>query len=203
MITFDELRSQILAAPTGPQAGGVRVVGVDGRSGSGKSTMGRRLAALLDAPLVQFDDLLPGWDAMEPGPELVAAWVLKPLSQGDAGRYQVMNWEALRYEGTREVPWAPHVVIEGVGATCRDLAPYLAVGLWIDTPLDVCETRVRAREDWPSYAPFRAQCVDHENDYIAREDPAAAAHIVVDGHPPSGHDPDLGLIVASSSLTWA
>lgn len=197
MITFDEIEARVLGAPTRAAAGGVRVIGVDGRSGSGKSTTGRRIAEALGATLVQFDDFLPGWDAMEPGPELIIEWVLDPLSRGEDGRYRLMNWDTLRYEGERDVAWDPLLVIEGVGATCRDLRPYLTLGLWMNTPLDVCEARVRAREDWPSYAPFRAQCVDHENDYIDRENPASSADIIVEGQPPASHDARAGLVVAS------
>lgn len=202
-MTFAELQDYISNAPPGDAAGAVRVVGVDGRSGSGKSTMGRRIAHELGAALVQFDDLLPGWDAMEPGPELVIDWVLDPLSRGEDGRYQLMNWDTLRYEGTREVPWNPLVVIEGVGATCQALQPYLTLGLWMNTSLEVCQARVEMREDWASYKPFRAQCVVHENDYIGREDPATRADLVVDGLPPAGHRSDLGFLIAASRLARA
>jgi energy-coupling factor transporter ATP-binding protein EcfA2 len=44
-----------------PAVDGIRLVGVDGPSGAGKSTLAARLAALLDAPIIELDDFV-SWD---------------------------------------------------------------------------------------------------------------------------------------------
>lgn len=181
MISSADLAARLFTRQPGEQAGGVRVLAVDGRSGSGKSTIGERLAIAADAPLIHFDDLLPGWDAMEPGPELIVECVLGKLARGLDGRYPVMNWETLEYEAVRDVPWTDRLVIEGVGASSRHVRPYLASTVWVEVPLATCQYRVERRWDWPTYAPYRQQCIRHESDYIAREEPGSHADIVLDG----------------------
>jgi uridine kinase len=37
---------------------GIRIVGVDGRSGSGKSFLAARLATLMAAPIIEIDDFV-------------------------------------------------------------------------------------------------------------------------------------------------
>jgi hypothetical protein len=181
MMSISEVAQRFLALEPGRHAGGVQVFAVDGRSGSGKSTIGGWLAEAVEGTLVHFDDFLPGWDAMEPGPELAVEWVLDPLAAGRDGRYRLMDWPTLQYQGEKLVPWTNRLVIEGVGASSALLRPYLAASIWVEAPLDVCSFRVEKRWDWDTYAPYRAQCITHESEYIERERPVDHARIVVDG----------------------
>jgi hypothetical protein len=70
---------------------GVRLIGIDGPSGSGKSTLARRVAAELDAPIVEIDDFV-AWDDFSGWWPRFDEAVLRPLLAGDDLRYQVRDW---------------------------------------------------------------------------------------------------------------
>ena len=57
-MTAAELGARL--ATTGPRLGRTRLIGLDGRSGSGKTWLAGRLARAVDAPVIHLDDLYPG-----------------------------------------------------------------------------------------------------------------------------------------------
>jgi uridine kinase len=61
-MTVAELAARL--AQTEPRLGRTRLIGLDGRSGSGKTWLADRLARPLDAPVIHLDDLYPGWDGL-------------------------------------------------------------------------------------------------------------------------------------------
>ncbi|MEV0322296.1 hypothetical protein ACIBKX_38755 [Streptomyces sp. NPDC050658] len=130
-----------------PSCGPVRLVGVDGHAGSGKSTFARRLAdALGGAPVLRLDDIashaeLFGWT------ERLRRQVLVPLSHGETARYEPYDWHAHRFgPEVRTLPPAPVVLVEGVGAGRRAVRPFLACLLWMDLPRDEAWARGRGRD---------------------------------------------------------
>jgi adenylylsulfate kinase-like enzyme len=58
------------------------VIAVDGRSGSGKTSLAARLRSALHAPVVTLEDLYGGWDGLERGIDLLVSEVLEPLAAG-------------------------------------------------------------------------------------------------------------------------
>ena len=145
------LAARLRALP--PSCGPVRLVAVDGHAGSGKTTFAAALAgALGDAPVVHLDDLathdeLFGWTGR------LLSEVLGPLSRGATARHRVYDWNARRFAGTREIPPAPVVLVEGVGSGRRELRPHLARLVWMDLPAAVARARGEAR-DGPELAEF-------------------------------------------------
>lgn len=130
-----------------PSCGPVRLVGVDGHAGSGKSTFALRLADALDgAPVVRLDDIashdeLFGWT------ERLRRQVIVPLSRGERARYETYDWHARRFgPETRTLPPAPVVILEGVGAGRRALRPFLARLLWMELPREEAWERGRHRD---------------------------------------------------------
>ncbi|MGL5912480.1 MAG: hypothetical protein ACRCZP_20905, partial [Phycicoccus sp.] len=71
------------AAAAAPGPGGVLVVSIDGRSGSGKSSLAAAVASRLRARVVRMDGLYPGWDGLAAGVELLLTYVLEPLWRGE------------------------------------------------------------------------------------------------------------------------
>jgi dephospho-CoA kinase len=60
-MVFD-VADQIAASVSGrPAVNGIRIVGVDGCSGAGKSFLASRLASVLSAPVIEIDDFV-SWD---------------------------------------------------------------------------------------------------------------------------------------------
>ena len=162
--------------------GALRLVTVDGFSGAGKSRLTGRLARLLDrAPTVHLDFFYPGWDGLAAAVELAVGWVAEPLVAGRAARWRRWDWDAGGFAEWRETPWAPFVVLEGCGAGSAALRPFTSTAVWVDTPVELRESRLRARRDWPRYAPHRARWSAQEDAHFARERPWEHADLVVDG----------------------
>jgi uridine kinase len=136
-----------------PSCGPVRLVAVDGFAGSGKSTFAGRLApALGGAPVVHLDDLATHDELFE-WTDRFRSEVLEPLRDGRTARHRVYDWTRRRFDGVREIPPAPVVVVEGVGAGRRALRPGLAQVLWLDVPRDTARA-LGERRDGPELADF-------------------------------------------------
>ncbi|MZD10328.1 hypothetical protein GTW43_35410 [Streptomyces sp. SID5785] len=129
-----------------PSCGPVRLIGIDGHAGSGKSTFTTRLAAALGgAPVLRLDDIashdaLFGWTAR------LRTQVLDPLARGTTAHYETYDWHARRFGAVRALPAADVVLIEGVGAGRRALRPFLARLVWLDLPSEASWARGRARD---------------------------------------------------------
>ncbi|MFF8728714.1 uridine kinase [Streptomyces sp. NPDC015171] len=129
-----------------PSLGPVRLIGVDGHAGSGKSTFAGRLAeALGGAPVLHLDDIASH--------EQLFAWtgrlltqVIEPLARGESARFTPYDWHARAFGPPRPLPAAPVVLIEGVGAGRRALRPYLARLLWMELPREEAWARGRRRD---------------------------------------------------------
>ncbi|MEE1928996.1 hypothetical protein V1J52_12545 [Streptomyces sp. TRM 70351] len=140
-------------AGTAPSLGPVRLVAVDGHAGSGKSTLAAGLSdALGAAPVLHLDDVAShaapfGWTGR--------LWqrVLEPLSRGETARFAGYDWERRAFVRPLEVPPAPVVLVEGVGAGRRAVRPALAAVLWLQVAPEVAWQRGR-RRDGPGLAAF-------------------------------------------------
>ncbi|WP_145982717.1 MULTISPECIES: hypothetical protein [unclassified Pseudonocardia] len=143
----------VRSAPAGPA--GNRLVTVDGFSGAGKTTRSGELARELGAPLLEIEDLCPGWAGLPRAPELARHGIGEPLAAGRTLRWTSWDWERDRPGPEREQPPAAVVVLEGCGAGAAPLAPVTSLVVWVDVPADVREERLRARPDWPLYRPHR------------------------------------------------
>ncbi|MGW0121659.1 uridine kinase family protein [Streptomyces sp. NPDC003327] len=151
MKDLDRAADALLRLP--PSCGPVRLVAVDGHAGSGKSTLATRLAtALGGAPVLRLDDLATH--------EELFAWtgrlrgqVLEPLARGESARYRPYDWTLREFGPARDLPAAPVVLVEGVGAGRRLLRPYLAWLLWMERGPEDSWVRGR-RRDGPAQAAF-------------------------------------------------
>ncbi|MEU3723842.1 hypothetical protein [Streptomyces sp. NPDC031705] len=142
--SLESLARELAALP--PSLGPVRVIGVDGHAGSGKSTFAERLAAALGgAPVLHLDDVatheeLFGWQGR------LRAQVLEPLAAGRAARWAPYDWVERRFGPERVLEPAPVLIVEGVGAGRRELRPHLARLLWMETPRETSWGRGRNRD---------------------------------------------------------
>jgi uridine kinase len=150
-LSLRELAAALGVLP--PSCGPVRLVAVDGHAGSGKTTLAGRLAEELGgAPVVHTDDLATheepfGWE------ERFGAQVAGAFSAGLPARHEVYDWAARRFASARDVPAAPVVLVEGVGAGRRVLRPHLALTLWLE--VDRATARGRGmRRDGPALEHF-------------------------------------------------
>ncbi|MDH6122374.1 hypothetical protein ABH930_006650 [Kitasatospora sp. GAS204A] len=184
-----ELAARLRALP--PSCGEVRLVAVDGYAGSGKTTFAGRLAtALGGAPVVHLDDLATHQDFFDWTGRL-SEWVLRPLAQGEPARFEAYDWVARRFQGAREVPAAPVVLLEGVGAGRRAVRPALAELVWMELP--AADARARGlRRDGPELAAFWERWTAAEAAHFAADPSRPYAGVRVDGRTGELLPPPLG-----------
>ncbi|MEU1479729.1 hypothetical protein [Streptomyces sp. NPDC005760] len=129
-----------------PSCGPVRLIGVDGHAGSGKSTFAGQLADALDgAPVLHLDDIashdeLFGWTGR------LLDEVIAPLGRGERAYYAPYDWHTRRFGPPRPLPPAPVILLEGVGAGRRALRPHLAQLLWMEVSREESWARGRSRD---------------------------------------------------------
>lgn len=164
------------------------MVGLDGRAGSGKTTLGNQLAATargrgVDTALVHLDDTYDGWEGL-PGlaPRLLAD-LFTPLAEGAPGRTQRYDWVAGRFDGWIDVPGPELLIVEGVGAGHRAFDAFRSLLVWVECPPELCLTRGIARDGidmLPQWEAWRGA----EAAYFTEQDLPGRADIVVLGHEP-------------------
>ncbi|MFJ5842130.1 uridine kinase [Streptomyces shenzhenensis] len=171
-----ELASRLRGLP--PSCGPVRLIGVDGHAGSGKSTFAGELAAALDgAPVLHLDDIA-SHDALFGWTGRLLTQVIEPLARGESAAYAPYDWRARSFGPPRPLPPAPLVLVEGVGAGRRALRPYLARLLWMELPREESWTRGR-RRDGRAQREFWAGWVEAERRHFAGDPSRPHADLLV------------------------
>jgi len=181
--------SELMARVTDVAAldeGAVGVLAVDGRSGSGKTTVAGQLASVVGA-VVHTDDI--AWHhSFFDWTELLIENVLRPVGRGEAVDYRPDAWRERDRPGSIAVP-APlqWLIVEGVGAARRELAPYNDAVLWVQSDDAVARERGIARDGGDQAA------IDFWDEWMAAEVPFLEDHrpwdradLIVNGTPPSG-----------------
>lgn len=199
MATFEalwpSLGPRLLAlAGSGRARDGIPVlVGVDGRSGSGKTDLARCLAETvrsqgLSCVVVHLDDLYPGWAGLAAALEPLCGQVVGPLRAGRDGGYTSWDWHASRPGPRRTVPAAQVVVLEGVGVLASGCAAELDLRLWLEAPGAVRRERALAR-DGDVFAPHWQEWSDQED-------------LLFPGGAPSDDDVDVVVDTVTGSVRW-
>jgi len=156
------------------------VLGVDGRSGAGKTQLAAAVAAAVPgAQVIALEDAYRGWRGLREGVEAVATGVLAPLRAGRAGSYRRYDWVRGELDGTVRVEPTAVVVLEGCGAGSAPCAPYLDALVWLEAPEPERHHRAMARDDgtWlDQWSTWAAQ----EGALLAERDARAAADVVID-----------------------
>lgn len=157
------------------------IIGIDGRSGSGKTSLAGELASLLrehrKVSLFHLEDIYPGWNGLATGVERYLQTVLTPLAAGRDAQWTSWDWAA-HFDGeTRLTNAAEIVIVEGVGAAQSAARALLDVAIWVDAPDDVRKKRALSR-DGETYAPCWELWAAQETEMLAIDHPAEQADIV-------------------------
>ena len=191
-MTVAELAARL--AQTEPRLGRTRLIAVDGRSGSGKSWLASELATPLDAPVIHLDDLYPGWDGLAKTADVLAEWVIGPLSRQQPAHWRRFDWDTMSYAEWHTTAAAGVVVLEGCGSIRSALAGAYAARIWVEAPAAARRQRLRARPDWDAYEPFARQWAAGEDQLYRTEHTRQHCDVIVD-NPHPATDGDVGLRV--------
>ncbi len=172
-----------------------RVIAVDGRCGSGKTTVARRLSEILHAPVVHMDDFfLPpalrtaerlGEAGGNVHYERFAAEVLPGLSSGETFSYRVFSCSRMDYDGAREIPAAPVRIVEGSYSSHPKFGRYADLTVFVTAGEETRLARIAAR-DGEKYLPaFREKWIPMEEAAFAAfsSERAADVRIETDKYP--------------------
>lgn len=159
---------------------GARLVGLDGRSGSGKTWLADRLAAPIGAPVIHLEDLYPGWDGLAATAQVLADWVTGPLGQGRPARWRRFDWDAMRYAEWHTTGPADVIILEGCGSIRAGLAAAYAARIWVEAPPAARRQRLRARPDWPAYQPHAGQWAEAEDELYRAEQTRQSCEFIIE-----------------------
>lgn len=153
---------------------------IDGRSGSGKTSLALRLATLLDARVLHLDDLYPGWNGLAGGSAEVATAIR-------TGAYRRYDWLTSSYASERVRLGDPPWIIEGCGAITKrnlDTAQERAatvMSVWIDCPTDVRRARALER-DGDTFRPHWDMWAAQEEEHALLHNPIDLATLTIPCH---------------------
>jgi hypothetical protein len=162
---------------------GIRLVGVDGPSGSGKSFLAARLAVLLSAPIIEIDDFV-SWNCFAGWWPRFDAQVLSPLLAGRDATYQARDWSdwyGSSLGDWKTQPWAPTIILEGVTCTRRETVGRISYAVWVHAPAELRLARGMARDS--AFAGKRelwTRWMREEDEFFTMDGTRERADIIVD-----------------------
>jgi energy-coupling factor transporter ATP-binding protein EcfA2 len=194
-----ELAAMVLEA-IGPVVHRPRIVAVDGRTASGKTTLARRLAGLVASSAVVHTDDVAWWHSAFDWSALMADGVLAPLRRGEAVTFRPPAWEARGRAGAVTVARGTSLlIVEGVGAGRRDIAHLVDAVIWVQSDRVIRDRREAARiAAGETDAELSESWVSEEVPFIADQRPWERAMVVVCGTPGLAHDADTEAVVANA-----
>lgn len=159
---------------------GPRVVAVDGRAGSGKTTFAGHLAEQLgpECVTIHMDDLYAGWQGLAEAPSYLVDHILAALSRGEAARYEPWDWHRHRRGAPVEVAPSAWIVVEGVGSGAGIVRPYLAALAWLEADEAIRKRRGLGR-DGDMFRPHWDAWAGQEADLLRAERTPEHADLVI------------------------
>ena len=183
-------------------------VALDGRSGSGKSTIARLGADKLNkggsgdgiVTVVEGDQFFSGgsqasWDerSIEDNVDRVIDWrrertLLQSLKETGFGLWYPFDWESEAWDSD-EVPLkpvpercvaTPIVILEGVYSARPELADLFDIRVLVDVPADVSDKRLRAREGETYLEEWERRWSEAEDHYFGSIVAAEEFDVVLD-----------------------
>ena len=160
-----------------------RVLAVDGRSSSGKTTLASRLADVaVRSTVVHTDDIAWchsrfGWS------DLLPQGVIEPFRTGDTVAFRPPAWDERGREGSITVPVETSLlIIEGVGSSRQELAAWVDASVWVQANEDAIAERNATRiEAGETNSAGLAGWMSEELAFLAEDRPWERATAVVAG----------------------
>lgn len=163
------------------------LIGIDGRSGAGKTTLTLQLQHVLsqehDVTVFHLEDLYPGWEGLDEGMQTYRTRVLEPLRAGEDAHWDTWDWVTSEPGTPRLTRAAEIVLLEGVGACHAQARELLDVSVWIELPEALRKQRALDR-DGETYEKFWDIWAAQEEHYIGQDPVWESADILHPGLAP-------------------
>ena len=116
--------------------GNIVIIGIDGSSRSGKTSLAAALAAARDRVAVIHTDDIAWHHSFFNWTQLLITGLLEPLRRaGPPVSFTPQPWIDRGRHGSIDIPSGTEVVlVEGVGAARLELARWLDATVWVETP---------------------------------------------------------------------
>jgi hypothetical protein len=192
--------ARLLADAAKIPTAGPRVIAIDGRSSSGKTTLAGRLAACNETTFVVHTDDIAWHHSIFGWVDLLVEGVLQPVWHEQPVSFRPPAWGARSRPGSIEVPVGiSTLIVEGVGAARRELADMIDASVWVQSDIAVTNERNLTRLGAGGLAlPIHEQWMAEEFPFLAAQRPWDRVDLVVAGTPALSHDPATELVVASA-----
>lgn len=170
------------------------VIAVDGRSGTGKSTLSAWIAGQVDATLIDQDDFYAGgaietWQRLTPQEKAdrvidwrrVRAEVLQPLRAGVRASWQPFDWETMEGLAAEPITAQPSsmVILDGAYSSRPELADLIDLSILVTLPDAVRRARLRQREGEEVASEWHAIWDEAEEYYFNAVRPPEAFDVVI------------------------
>lgn len=188
-----------------PHNAGPKIVAIDGRGGSGKSTIARNIQAISDeVTIVQMDDLYrpsserPG-NALQLPPGSSFDWprlereVLQPLRHGRPAAFRRYDWESDALREVISVKATGIVVVEGCYSMLPQLASWFDFTIWVECDAATCLERGIARSGEAEREIWTTEWAPLEDRYIEQQRPMTRAQLIIDTNDESGFALETGV----------
>lgn len=131
------------------------LIGIEGFGGAGKSTIAAKLAQLLgSAFIVSIDDFIvkeklaeSSWDTGAFDRARLERQVLTPSASSRPASYQKLLWQTNQLSELIKIPSVDYLIIEGISSYHPDVEKYYDYKVWIETPIDIANSRGHARDE--------------------------------------------------------
>ncbi|MCL2498901.1 MAG: uridine kinase [Defluviitaleaceae bacterium] len=165
------------------------IIAIDGRCGSGKSTIAALLAEQSGAGVIYMDDFFlpaelrtadrlatPGGNVHH---ERFAQEVLPYLRSGEGFEYRIFDCKAMDYNGVRRVAQSNQRIIEGAYSHHPVLGDYMDVRVFSDVQPAVQYARIKRRNGAEAVTMFVEKWIPLEEAYLRVFNIRAKADIIV------------------------
>lgn len=161
----------------------VILIAIDGRGGSGKTTLAEKLQqSLSQANVVHLDDF--NYPMQAEDYNRLINQVILPLKRIGKTTYQVYDYKKKKLGAWQVIENSPIIIIEGVTALHPLLRSHFDYSIWVECPAEIGFKRGVAREikltgrdvtkNWLRFMPL-------EEKYIQEQSPQTKADYIIDG----------------------
>jgi hypothetical protein len=148
-----------------------RVLAVDGRSSSGKTTLAARIQAAVAGSAVVHTDDIAWWHSRFGWADLLIDGILMPVHRGEPVTFRPPSWAEHGRGGWIDVPAScPLLIVEGVGAGRREATYLVDALIWVQSDEREAERRSLARVGQPG----GSRTVRDLRGWMAEEEPFLA-----------------------------